>query len=364
MNLISISIFGFRNLLPTDITFEDRLNLVMGANGAGKTSLVEAIYFLASLKSFRTSRSSEVITHGLKGGVLSGVFETEKGKKEVKIEIGDGFRKAYIDGHGLKSARVFLEAFPVVCLSPDNRSLLDGGPDARREILDHIIVVIEPSAINNLTIYQRCLKTRNLILRQEQGTWNMDLLGSCEEILSKTGIKIIEIRKRILGSILNYIGETLEKILNYKIEIDGEYISSIQTAQEDQETLRNMLQKNREKDAILGYTSVGPHVDDFTIYMARLKAKSFASRGQKKLVEIAWKLAESLLIENEKKERPILILDDALSDLDQERQTCIMKYLYEREGQTFLTCAYSLDAFTFPYIRVSSGRVAWVRTGG
>lgn len=355
MRVLSIELTDFRNIKSAEVTFGSGVNFICGPNGQGKTNLVEAVAFLSWLKSFRTSRSADLIRcgegEGRRSALLGALLEGRSGRHEIRAEIGRGWRKVVIDSAPICSARETMSLLPVSCLSPDDPAVLEGGPEGRRLLVDRFAAMIDPSRTALFSTYASLVRERNVLLRG--GCQDRDLLDAVEANMAQVGADCVSARlaaiSRIgtrlpvalasmagtdLGVTIRYSSRWLEdRPVAVRPDTDPEFTPKAARA------LSCALAARRSADAQLGFTSVGPHTDDVEVVLQGLRARGHASRGQKKVLMLAWKAAEAAELACARGEEPILVLDDALADLDQGRQSGVVEFLLGYRGQSFITSA-------------------------
>lgn len=355
MKVLSIEICNFRNIKSQVVSFGPGVNLIKGSNGQGKTNLVEAVSFLSWLKSFRTSRTADLIRAGqgvnCECAVVAAVVTGVDGQHEIRAEIGRGYRKVIIDGSPAASARETMEILSVTCLSPDDPGVLEGGPDGRRILIDRFAAMIDPQRTAMFSGYARLLKERNVLLRG--GAGDTDLLDAVEENLSEYGAEYVAVRLDALDRVVMRLPGTLAEMTGADLFVTAGYssrwlpselaaVSSRRSGAFRKDAaglLRAALAAKRASDTAIGYTTVGPHADDIEVGLEGLKARGHASRGQKKVLMLAWKAAEAAEIAALRGEEPVLVLDDALADLDPGRQAGVVEFLTRYAGQSFITSA-------------------------
>jgi DNA replication and repair protein RecF len=341
VRITRLELTSFRNIASASIEPGPGVNLVVGANGQGKTNLVEAVSFLSWLKSFRTPRTADLVRHGDEAASVAATIDGRAGRREVRIGVGHGVRRGSVDGKAVRSARDTLDCLTVACLSPDDPAVLEGGPEGRRALLDRLVVLMDPSAAPVLARYGRLVRERNQALRMPPGTWEGPALDACEEAIAATGAEVVRRRLAALDDLVARLPAAMERMSGTDLGVRVRYASrwlrhgpgSAAVA------LRERLAATRPGDATLGYTTAGPHADDVEVEMQGLKARGHASRGQKKVLMLAWKAAEAEAFAAARGEDPVLVLDDALADLDPERQERVVGYLRWYRGQSFVTGA-------------------------
>ncbi|HNZ03244.1 MAG TPA: DNA replication and repair protein RecF [Myxococcota bacterium] len=350
MKVASIEIHDFRNIGCQVVSFGPRVNLVVGSNGQGKTNLVEAIAFLSWLKSFRSPRTADLLraAQGVSSAGLAAVVEGAKGRHEIRAEIGRGWRRVIIDGSPACSSRDTIQILSVSCLSPDDPAVLEGGPDGRRMLLDRFAAQLEPSRTIVFSTWSRLVRERNVLLRNDRR--DNDLLDAVEQNMSSVGAEYLMIRldtiDRIASRLPAMMNAMTDTDLRARVGLSSRWLrgaalpaASSERASFLSAALGSELALRRDSDAILGYTTAGPGVDDVDVQLQELKVRGHASRGQKKVLMLAWKAAEAAEISAVRSEEPVLVLDDALADLDPLRQEGVVSFLRGYGGQSFITSA-------------------------
>ena len=351
MQLHTIDIASFRNISRAAVAFAPRINLLLGANGQGKTNLIEAIAFLSWLRSFRTTRTKDLLQAGTERASLRATTEDRDGRHDLAVEIGPGFRRAVLDGHPVRAVRECLTRFTAVFLSPDDPAILEGGPDGRRGLLDRTASLLDASHGAVLARYHRLLRERNELLRQ--GAADPVVMDACEEALAEAAQAMIHARVRTLERLEPALQACLREMTGLDLEVTIRYAPKgwTRSGAEDREALLQALRASREADAAMGRTTVGPHGDDLEVRLLGLPARGHVSRGQRKVLLLAWKVAETTLVQEERAEPPVLILDDVLSDLDPVRQERVLAILDGYPGQSFLTAAVAPEHWNAEAIR-------------
>lgn len=357
MKVSSIEVCNFRNIACQSVSFGPGVNLITGANGQGKTNLVEAIAFLSWLKSFRSPRTFDLIrvADGVSCSQVAAVVDGASGTHEIRAEIGRGWRKVIIDGSPAASARDTMQILSVSCLSPEDPAVLEGGPDGRRTLVDRFAAQIDPCRAAIFSQYGRLVRERNTLLRADRR--DPDMLDAVEQNMSGVGAEYAAIRldavRRIAARLPAMLNAMTGLDLGVRVAGSSRWLRDVPADAERgefvrlaSEVLRCELAARRDSDAILGYTSSGPAVDDIEVGLEGLKARGHASRGQKKVLMLAWKAAEAAEVASVRGEEPALVLDDALADLDPARQEGVVQFLRGYRGQSFITSA-AADASVF-----------------
>lgn len=330
MLLQSLSIRRFRNIKNADLAFSPGLNIISGCNAAGKTSFLEAVYFLGRANSFRTHKPSELIYHDANSFEL---FARASRNQVSDIPVGVGYGKQGLDiriqGEAVKRLSELAAMFPLQLLAGNIHQLLEDGPRFRRRFLDWRLFHVEPSYAQEWRRYQRALKQRNAALRSKAApnqiaVWNEDLIKSCQ-VIDKLRAQLIENITIKFNELFNYLVEE-EHSTSIK------YYSGIPAGKEYEECLAQQLEKDREQ----GYTQYGIHRGDFLFQEEGKDLMLQLSRGQQKLLVIALQLCHPLTDSNAKT-GGLYLLDDLGSELDSQHQRRTIECLSGLNIQAFIT---------------------------
>jgi len=339
--LKEIFVDNFRNLKKQKLEFCEGVNLIYGLNAQGKSNLLEAIRLLSMGRSFRGSKMSELVKFDeeyfyVRGLVRSADFY------EKKIEFGykvNGNKVIKVNGNKLKSTGEILGHFLTVIFSPEDIEIIKEGPSRRRKYLDACISVIDKNYFFDLLQYNKTLSNRNSLLKKikEEGKGE-DLLEIFDEKLAEYGARIIKVRNNYLEKLKNSMSKFLMEISNEKLEIIYLNSAGVKEVHEEnliREKLKNRLTKSLTLDLKYLSTQVGPHREDFKILINGYDSRVYSSQGQKRTAALCLKLSGLEILEEETGEKPVLLLDDVMSELDDNRKKYILKKL---EGfQSFIT---------------------------
>ena len=331
MKILSLSVRNFRNLKTQTIEFFDGLNVLFGKNAQGKTNTMEAIYLSTIGKSPKTRRDGEMIcfSHGHLETVLK--FEHNQIVREIKVDIKHNQKNIFLDGEKLKRLSDVIGNFGSVYFSPEELELVRLGPSLRRRFLDVILCQQDKSYLKDLQSFQKILKNRNALLKQQKS--GLELLVWDKQLVLASQ-KIFEKRKQFVKD-LNLVAKEIHfSLTNGQEELEIFYQSSLE--EKSAEEILEILKQNIEKDTLLGYTSFGIQNDDLSFKINKKDAKKHASQGQTRTIVLSLKLAELKILEKEYGGKPVLLLDDVLSELDFERRQKLCDYL--KDIQCILTC--------------------------
>jgi DNA replication and repair protein RecF len=343
VRLLALHVQDFRNLRQVSLTPSPHATIAVGQNGQGKTNLLEALYFLATLKPLRAGRLSELVRWGTQGARVTGRFLLKGAEREISVEVGGGTRQAFVDGKKASSLEDYFGGVSVVAFTPDDLEVVKGGPDARRAFLDRAVFNRFPAFLKESREYARALKNRNRLLREGPSV-DAAYLDAYDETLARAGARVYARRRALMAELapravatFASIGRTPDPAAYgyHPAHLGDEF------AQADEATLagalRDALAERRRRDLDRGFSSVGPHVDDVTVTLGGRSARAYASQGQQRALVLGWKIAEIENLEASLGFLPLLLLDDVSSELDPERNAYLMSYLAESGAQVCLT---------------------------
>lgn len=316
-----IGLTNFRNYENQKIDFHDKVNIIIGENAQGKTNLLEALYIMSLGKSFRTSKDNEMIRFGSELARVKTI--SQKDGEELCIEIGliKNKKSLKIDGVKKKKISELLENVYVVIFSPDDLKIVKDEPEKRRRFIDRELCQLKPVYYDTLSRYKKALSQRNFLLKEENA--DPSVLDIWDEEIARYGSKIILYRNDFIKKLRKISREIHSDLTEGKEELDLHYESDVPVGTDDEEQktiFYNVLQENRGRDLYRRTTLKGPHRDDLRIEIGGVDVRSFGSQGQQRTSALSLKLAELMLIEAETGEKPVLLLDDVLSELDRTRQ--------------------------------------------
>lgn len=339
MQFLEAAFSGFRNLKENPFAF-DRVNIICGDNANGKTNLIEGLYLFTGAKSFRSAKTAEMIAFGREKAVLQARFFAEAREQTARLELGAS-KTAYLNGIKKKSPLALGEAVKAVVFSPDHLRLVKDGPGERRRFLDQALGQIKPKYRLLLSEYERCLTQRNKLLKDARTCRGLeDMIAVWDETLAMRGAAVLYQRLQYVQKITAPFQTVLAGISGGKeqggLALSGGFDETAQTPEELKEALLKDLAGSRGEDIASGATSFGPHRSDLLITIGGKSARTFASQGQSRSAVIALKLAEAGVLEEMSGEKPVILLDDVMSELDAGRQQYVMEKI--RDYQIFITC--------------------------
>ncbi len=313
---------NFRNFKKASFTFSSEQNWITGHNGAGKTSLLEAISLLSTGKSHRTQNLQEAVHYGESHFTIEGIFSTYGIEEKLQITFGPSVKEIWHNETRLPGFLSLLGLLPSVFYAPSDIALIERSPKERRRFLNIHLAQLDPSYLHNLGKYTKALAQRNALLRTKKS----ETLSLWETILSETTKQILEKRK----SLLEQITALLEKEYTH-LQKREEIPHIIYEPSPPTDPLPSLWEKMRSRELLLGYTLLGSHRDDFTLLLNEKPAKMYASEGQKRSIIAAVKIAEASLFKS-----PLFLVDDFGVHLDPTRQQLLYARI-QNLGQLFIT---------------------------
>lgn len=356
MHIEQLQLKNYRNYTRMALSFDDKINVIIGENAQGKTNLMEAIYVLALTKSHRTPREKELIQWEQEYARIEGRVTKRKQSFPLEVILSSKGKKAKLNHLEQKRLSDYVGALNVVMFAPEDLTLVKGPPQTRRHFIDMELGQIQPQYIYHLGQYQKVLKQRNHLLKQMQRREIKDptMLHVLTDQLVKHAATLLERRFVFLDMLRKWaipihhgISRELEKLeIKYSPTIEV----SEETNREKIETIYlNKFYNIQEKEIERGTTLVGPHRDDLIFYVNNKNVQTYGSQGQQRTTALSVKLAEIELIFNEVGEYPILLLDDVLSELDDYRQSHLLNTI-QGKVQTFVSTT-SVDGINHETLR-------------
>ena len=331
-----IHLKNFRNYKNENIVFHKKINIITGMNAQGKTNLLESLYIMSLGKSFRTNKDREMIGFKQKYCNAKAEYIKEKRENNIEIAIANEGKSIKINGVRIEKNIELLENIYIVIFSPEDLKIIKDEPEKRRKFIDRELCQLKPVYYRNLGRYKKILIQRNTLLKQERIEEAM--LEVWDKALAEYGSKIIIERQGFVEKI-NRISEYLHfNITNGKEKLELFYepvVPSMGNLERTESHFLERLRKERKVDIQRGNTGSGPHKDDMKVCINGVDARQYGSQGQQRTAALSLKLAEIKIIKEEKEDDAILLLDDVLSELDEERQQFLINTL--SDVQLFIT---------------------------
>ncbi len=362
MELVRLHSGSFRNLSSAALDFASGVNLVLGANGQGKSNLLEALTVLGSLRSFRRARARHMVQHDGEAFSLSGELQgsTSRVRLGVTVEVGPPLRQRLtIDGLPTSVAD-YLATWPVFSFSAADRDLVSGSPQGRRSLLDRFAFLLRPVVWDDLRVYRRCLVQRNAALGGPEAVleaWDTRLAEAAARVVTIRRAAVARLREAFAGVYPSLAGADFPNIeLGYREET---WLSPSDDPGEVAKQYEIRYDETRARDRERGFTGAGPHRHDLTIHAHGRAARDLLSAGQVKVVAAALGMAALEQVEATRGERLPVVVDDVDAELDSEVQRRFVQHL-GRKRQLFLSSAHEemvrLTVRADRCLRMASGR--------
>ena len=338
-----ISLTQFKNYPSASFTFSRKVIAICGANGTGKTNLLDAIYYLCFTKSYFTNSDASASTYGTKGFRIAGELETAGKLIEVTAIYRENGKKEFsYDDTPYSRLSEHIGKMPAVMIAPDDVGIITGGSEERRKLFDALLCQLNPGYLTQLMNYNKLLAQRNSLLKQfaEMRSYNETLLEIIDHQLVDSGAFVYEIRCRFLDEFLQKSIEHYHTIAKTNEPVELTYESQLHHDDPVDNSIffKGLLQANRNRDLALQRTSAGIHRDDLKLQLNGQPFRQFASQGQRKSLLFALKLTEFEMLQQQKGFAPFLLLDDVFEKLDRDRMANLLQEVcIEKKGQVFIT---------------------------
>lgn len=363
MRLDALTLYDFRNYAQVRANFVPGVNLLLGENAQGKTNLLEAVAYLSTGRSFRTSHPQELVRFGADFADIQAELFSQNRQQTARAVIFNGRRprQIYVGGVKQKSAAALEGLLTTVLFCPEELQVLKGGAAARRKLIDTTLCQLRPNYARAIAEYAKLLESKSRILKD----WHE--MPSLLEPLPEFSLRMAQVGAVIVSYRARYLRKLAEEAAKYHAEFSGgaerltlsyQTVSTIPDPFADQKILFERIlehQKSHERAELdSGQCLTGPHKDDFEVSINEKSVKSYGSQGQTRTASISLKLAERELMRQDTGEEPLLLLDDVLSELDARRQDFVLNQI--KTGQVLITCC-ETDRLT------ELGKVMLIRSG-
>lgn len=332
MHLAHLRLRDFRNYPRLDVDFGPGFHLLLGGNAQGKTNILEAIYLLATLRSFRGVGGAQMIRHGQKGYFV-GARVVGQGEHDIKMYWSVGERRLGLNNRPVRKLTEYLGVLRVVVFCTEDLQLIKGTARIRRRFMDLLLSQTHSGYLPLLQRYARTLRSRNAMLKQ-RAVDEMALESFSRELVS-LGNELIERRRELLPRLLPLACQAYRRITRDAEELRLEYRPAVKR------DFAVELAQSRGRERVMRSTLVGPHRDELELMLDERPAAQFASEGQKRSLAIALKLAQAEYLAGMHGSPPILLIDDVMGELDERRRSGFLPLLqrvHEARSQVFMTC--------------------------
>jgi DNA replication and repair protein RecF len=342
MHLAWLDLTNFRPYESLRFEPTEGVNILVGANGAGKTSVLEAIGYVGMMRSFRTVPDSALIRDGADAAVIRGGIGGGATELRVECELpAQGRRMVLINQKRPKRLRDVLLSVPIVAFVPDDLDVIKRGPAVRRDYLDELSSRLWPQAGQDLTEYERAVRQRNALLKQEGRNTDSASLDVWDQRLADAGARVLLHRRNLAVALQEHL-QGAYAVVGGEGSLTWAYRStwgseSAGSFEELRESLMSALSEKRTKDMEVRTTTVGPHRDEPDLLLDGRPTRTRASQGEQRTAALALRIGAYRIIEEVRDQKPILLLDDVFSELDKDRAQRVVSLV--EEGQVFVTTA-------------------------
>jgi DNA replication and repair protein RecF len=332
VHLSHLRLRDFRNYARLDAEFAPGFHLLLGNNAQGKTNILEAIYLLATLRSFRGVASAQMVRHGQKGFFV-GAKTTQGGDHEIKMYWSPKERNLALDGNPVRKLSEFLGVFRAVVFCSDDIQLVKGPASRRRRYLDLLLAQTKPGYLAILQRYTKTVRSRNALLKQRAA--DPATLEAFSREMVILGTQLTEMRRAVFPEIIPIATEAYGRITRAAEELRIEYLPSVRG------DFWVELRKQEARERMMRVTLLGPHRDEAQFTLDGKPVAQFGSEGQKRSVAIALKMAQAEYLSMVHGVPPVLLIDDIMGELDVNRRggfLPLLKRAHRARSQVFMTC--------------------------
>lgn len=344
----NLKFYNYRNIENTEIQLSSVLNVFIGKNAQGKTNILEAIYLLLSGKTFRPSKNIHIINkdaHIDFAAIGADLYESNVNRK-IELQIKNNTKQLLLDNKRISTSKL-QKHFPVILFSPESLSSIKAGPDERRTLIDDWIILFHKSGSEVLAEYSKALKTRNKLLRDYKS--EKIFLDEFEKIFDSLNLSFYQaaynlttLRIKAILEIHKLFNKAMQRISNSKLDSEIRYIVSDKDVTDiSEEELKKWLKERandlRFAEISSGSSLFGPHKHDIVIRYDGNDSRYFCSQGQQRALILSFKIAQIVYYNARYGVFPLLLLDDVLSELDEEKRSFLVAFLRENSAQTFIS---------------------------
>ncbi len=339
MYVKSLDLLDFRNYAKAGISFSPGINIFYGDNAQGKTNILEAVYMAGTSRSHRGARDKDMIRMGAEESHIRMHVDKKGNDYRIDMHLKKNRAKGIaVGGVPIRRAAELFGIVNMIFFSPEDLNIIKNGPSERRKFIDIVLSGVDGIYLNDLMQYNRCLAQRNKLLHDMAFEPSlMRELSVWDDMLVSFGAKIIRKRAEFVAELAGAVAENHRNLTGGREEIEVSYEPNTAA-----EIFYDTLAAARDTDRKMKTTTKGPHRDDIALKVGGMDVRTFGSQGQQRTAALSLKLSEISVMERKVKDKPVLLLDDVLSELDRERQNYLLASI--KDIQTMITCT-GLDEF-------------------
>ena len=354
MIIRNIEVSQFRNYSRCKADFSADLNWIYGANGQGKTNLVEAVHYLCNLESFRTKKPAQLLQENKSEAVIQAQLERQKVQHQVRIKVSKKGRQVVLDHSPSHRVSEYILSFMALSFTPEDVNLFRNVPQERRKFFNRIMTFVDPVYFKNLQDYTKIIAQKNSLLRQGL----TDQIQLWNEMLAGSAIKIMQQRSNFVEQINLHLHELFMELSGRSEKLTLVYKTSLNSTNMDEKNCLLQLEKSLPRDLQYGFAVLGPHRDEYHLLIDKKKDKDYFSQGEFRITNLSLKMTINLLLYERYKFYPVLILDDLFSELDEEVIQQVLQFFIKLKNQIFITST-SEPSSSLPgkYFHIENGQL-------
>ena len=354
MIISNIEVSQFRNYSRCKADFSADLNWIYGANGQGKTNLVEAVHYLCNLESFRTKKPAQLLQENKSEAVIQAQLERQKVQHQVRIKVSKKGRQVVLDHSPSHRVSEYILSFMALSFTPEDVNLFRNVPQERRKFFNRIMTFVDPVYFKNLQDYTKIIAQKNSLLRQGL----TDQIPLWNEMLAGSAIKIMQQRSNFVEQMNLHLHEFFMELSGRSEKLTLVYKTSLNSTNMDEKNCLLQLEKSLPRDLQYGFAVLGPHRDEYHLLIDEKKDKDYFSQGEFRITNLSLKMTINRLLCERYKFYPVLIFDDLFSELDEEVIQQVLQFFIKLKNQIFITST-SEPSSSLPgkYFHIENGQL-------
>ncbi|MDE0792499.1 MAG: DNA replication and repair protein RecF [SAR324 cluster bacterium] len=354
MIISNIEVSQFRNYSRCKADFSADLNWIYGANGQGKTNLVEAVHYLCNLESFRTKKPAQLLQENKSEAVIQAQLERQKVQHQVRIKVSKKGRQVVLDHSPSHRVSEYILSFMALSFTPEDVNLFRNVPQERRKFFNRIMTFVDPVYFKNLQDYTKIIAQKNSLLRQGL----TDQIPLWNEMLAGSAIKIMQQRSNFVEQMNLHLHELFMELSGRSEKLTLVYKTSLNSTNMDEKNCLLQLEKSLPRDLQYGFAVLGPHRDEYHLLIDEKKDKDYFSQGEFRITNLSLKMTINRLLCERYKFYPVLIFDDLFSELDEEVIQQVLQFFIKLKNQIFITST-SEPSSSLPgkYFHIENGQL-------
>jgi len=333
MIIRNIEVSQFRNYGRCTTKLSPEINWIYGANGQGKTNLVEAVFYLCNLESFRTTKPSLLLQEKKAEAVLQAEVERKKVLHLVRVNITKKGRQVFLDHKPSRRVSEYIFSFMALSFTPEDVNLFRSVPQERRKFFNRIMAFNDPLYFNNIQEYSKIISQKNALLRQGK----IEQIQLWNEMLAKSAVQLMKHRNSYVEQVNQHLNDIFKDISGRTETLKLIYKPSLNSADYEEKNCLQQLEKSLSRDLQYGFAVLGPHRDEYHLMMDGKKDRDFFSQGEFRITNLSLKMTINRLFYEEYQFYPVLIFDDLCSELDDEVIKNVFQYFLTLKNQIFIT---------------------------